>query len=231
MPNKVCDRTAASKDVAVLCLLAILQTYKGGRSNEQGCGRTAAGCYKIYVTNGVVDIMRKNRLLIITLSIICTFFVVLAIVIFLGGLTKSSYSRHIQKVLSMDQTSTYENDPNYGGLVSGIRTGVERDLDDREREIIVDRYGLRGGAPMTQREIAKRYGISRGELLSVKNAIGIDKLINFDSDESLIIKYLRNDDERFEKLFENQQWLNLPIVRNGKEATVGYVPDVWKEWK
>ena len=42
-----------------------------------------------------------------------------------------------------------------------VRVCVERDLDDREREIIVDRYGLRGGLPMTQREIAKRYGISR----------------------------------------------------------------------
>ena len=42
-----------------------------------------------------------------------------------------------------------------------VRVCVERDLDEREREIIVDRYGLRGGMPMTQREIAKRYGISR----------------------------------------------------------------------
>ena len=42
-----------------------------------------------------------------------------------------------------------------------VRICVERDLDAREREIIVDRYGLRGGVPMTQREIAKRYGISR----------------------------------------------------------------------
>lgn len=42
-----------------------------------------------------------------------------------------------------------------------VRVCVERDLDDREREIIVDRYGLRGAMPMTQREVAKRYGISR----------------------------------------------------------------------
>lgn len=24
--------------------------------------------------------------------------------------------------------------------------------------------------------------------------------------------------------------LKTPIVRNGKQATVGYCPDVWKEW-
>ena len=33
--------------------------------------------------------------------------------------------------------------------------------DPREKEIIILRYGLRGCAPLTQNEIAKRYGISR----------------------------------------------------------------------
>ena len=28
-----------------------------------------------------------------------------------------------------------------------------------------------------------------------------------------------------------QSVLRLPIVRNGKLATVGYQPDVWKTWK
>ena len=30
---------------------------------------------------------------------------------------------------------------------------------------------------------------------------------------------------------ENQQLLKQPIVRNGKLATVGYQPDVWKQWE
>ncbi len=34
-------------------------------------------------------------------------------------------------------------------------------LDQREREIIIMRYGLYGRAPMTQREIATQKGISR----------------------------------------------------------------------
>lgn len=38
---------------------------------------------------------------------------------------------------------------------------VERLLDDREKEIIIARYGLYGGEAVTQREIAKRLGISR----------------------------------------------------------------------
>ena len=38
---------------------------------------------------------------------------------------------------------------------------VDRDLTDQERQVIVARYGLGGGAPMRQREVAKCTGISR----------------------------------------------------------------------
>ncbi len=36
---------------------------------------------------------------------------------------------------------------------------------------------------------------------------------------------------RGDKLFENQQLFRTPIVRNGRQATVGYQPDVWKNWE
>lgn len=77
----------------------------------------------------------------------------------------------------------------------------------------------------------KRYGISRGELQSVKNAVGLEKLIDTTKEDSVILKYLNGEEERFQKLYENQDWIKLPIVRNGKDATVGYEPDVWKDWK
>ena len=38
---------------------------------------------------------------------------------------------------------------------------IESFLDQREREIIALRYGLGGRPPLTQREVAKRLGISR----------------------------------------------------------------------
>lgn len=34
-------------------------------------------------------------------------------------------------------------------------------------------------------------------------------------------------DAQEEKLLEYPELFNTPIVRNGKEATVGYCPDVW----
>ena len=36
---------------------------------------------------------------------------------------------------------------------------------------------------------------------------------------------------KFDKLLENQHVLAEPVVRNGKQATVGYAPDVWKTWE
>ena len=36
---------------------------------------------------------------------------------------------------------------------------------------------------------------------------------------------------REEKLLENPVLFQTPIVRNGKEATVGYHPEVWETWE
>lgn len=74
-----------------------------------------------------------------------------------------------------------------------------------------------------------KYGISLGELKAVSRAVGFDNLIN-DSEDAAILRYLSSEEARLEKLFDNQQWLVTPLVRNGKKATVGYKPEVWSEW-
>ncbi|MCR5735011.1 MAG: arsenate reductase family protein [Lachnospiraceae bacterium] len=80
----------------------------------------------------------------------------------------------------------------------------------------------------------KEKGMSRGEFISVSQAVGgIDKLINEnakDKDVLALIAHMSGDD-RLEKILENQQVIKTPVVRNGKQATTGYQPDVWKEWK
>ena len=38
------------------------------------------------------------------------------------------------------------------------------------------------------------------------------------------------EEERAEKVLENQYVLKLPIVRNGQLATTGYQPEIWKTW-
>ena len=51
-----------------------------------------------------------------------------------------------------------------------------------------------------------------------------------DKDLLALLTYLAEED-RPEKLFENQQLIKVPIVRNGRQAAAGYQPDVWKEWR
>jgi len=78
-----------------------------------------------------------------------------------------------------------------------------------------------------------RYGLSPGEYESVKRAMGsMDALIDTKSKEysKLHIAYLSDRADVEERLRENPGLFCTPIVRNGKLATVGYQPDVWKDW-
>ncbi len=80
----------------------------------------------------------------------------------------------------------------------------------------------------------KQKEMSKGELQSVARAVGgIDALVNekaADQDTVALVQHLA-ESQRFDKLLENQQVLAEPIVRNGRAATVGYQPDVWKTWE
>lgn len=79
----------------------------------------------------------------------------------------------------------------------------------------------------------KEKGMSKGEYTKVKQAAGgLNTLLNSkcrDQDTLALVRYL-TESEKDEKVLENQQILKTPIVRNGQKATVGYQPDVWKEW-
>ena len=76
-------------------------------------------------------------------------------------------------------------------------------------------------------------GMSRGELQNVCRAVGgLDAVLDEssrDQDTLALVRYLTQD-AKLDKVLENQQLLKTPIVRNGKLATVGYQPDVWKTW-
>ncbi len=76
--------------------------------------------------------------------------------------------------------------------------------------------------------------MSKGELRSVAQAAGgVDTLLDpkaRDEDTLALVQYLA-ESQRFDKLLENQQLLREPIVRNGRQATAGYCPDVWNGWE
>lgn len=74
-------------------------------------------------------------------------------------------------------------------------------------------------------------GLSKRELESVISAVGgVEKLIDEKSKDYFEIKYLLERAKQ-EKLMEKPSIYKTPIVRNGKQATVGYCPDVWKDWE
>ena len=75
-----------------------------------------------------------------------------------------------------------------------------------------------------------RVGISPGELKSVLNAVGLEALIDPKHPDTPLLNYLAYDADKVEKLLEDPRLLRTPIVRNGRQATVGYRPEVWQTW-
>ena len=64
------------------------------------------------------------------------------------------------------------------------------------------------------------------------NVIMSENMINWDGkDKDLLalIKYTA-DEDKLEKVLDNPQVIKTPVVRNGKQSTLGYQPDIWKGW-
>ena len=76
-----------------------------------------------------------------------------------------------------------------------------------------------------------RYGMSRGELNAVKNAVGLESMIDKNDEDYPLVQYLASDEAKLDKLFDDPYLIRTPIVRNGRQATVGYCPEVWKTWE
>lgn len=80
----------------------------------------------------------------------------------------------------------------------------------------------------------KEKGLSRGEFDRACQAVGgwqalVDETAK-DQDTLALLRWL-DESQQADKLFENQQLLRQPIVRNGRAATVGYRPEVWEKWE
>ena len=79
-----------------------------------------------------------------------------------------------------------------------------------------------------------KFGMSKGEFNNILKAVGdFDELLDKSSKayENSFIEYLATKEAKEEKLLENQSAFKTPIVRNGKQVTVGYKPEIWKDWK
>ena len=107
--------------------------------------------------------------------------------------------------------------------------GTKKSADTRKAERFFKERGIK-----FQFVDLREKGLSKGEFQSVLQAVGgLEAMVDQnckDKDLLALIKYIAEEDKA-QKVLENQVVLKQPIVRNGKQATVGYQPDVWKMWK
>lgn len=96
-----------------------------------------------------------------------------------------------------------------------------------------ERYFKERGIKFQYVDIIK-YGMSPKEFDSVLRAVGgVEQLIDWNSKNEDILLLRYSDDARYkeDKIYDNPNLMRSPVVRNGKEATVGYCPEIWAQWK
>lgn len=73
-------------------------------------------------------------------------------------------------------------------------------------------------------------GLAKGELDNISSVIPVEELIDTESKryKERGMQYMKFDIA--EELLLDPLLIKTPIVRNGRLVTVGYKPDVWKEW-
>lgn len=79
-----------------------------------------------------------------------------------------------------------------------------------------------------------RYGLSGKEFDAVLAGVGgIDNLIDWNgkSDEITLMRYMEDKRAKEDKVFDDPALMRTPIVRNGRQVTVGYCPEIWAQWE
>lgn len=79
-----------------------------------------------------------------------------------------------------------------------------------------------------------RFGLSGKEFDAVLRGVGgIDNLIDWEMNhpDITLMKYMDDFAAKEDKVYDNPKLMRTPIVRNGKQVTVGYCPEVWATWE
>ena len=79
-----------------------------------------------------------------------------------------------------------------------------------------------------------KYGMAGKEFDSVLRAVGgVDNLIDWNnkSQEITNMRYMDDKIAKEDKLFEDPTLMKTPVVRNGKQATAGFCPEIWQTWE
>ena len=105
--------------------------------------------------------------------------------------------------------------------------GKSKCFDTKKAERWFKERGIR-----FQRIDLPRFGMSRGEILSVLSAVGgAARLIDSKHPDAALLSYLAHPRDVEQRLQDDPSIFLTPIVRNGKQATVGYKPEIWGKWE
>ena len=107
--------------------------------------------------------------------------------------------------------------------------GTNKSFDTKKAQRYFKERGIR-----FQMIDLKEKEMSRGEFDNVCRALGgWQQLVdpNAKDKQTLALLEALVDWQQEDKLFENQQLFRTPVVRNGRQATVGYQPQVWQSWE
>lgn len=79
-----------------------------------------------------------------------------------------------------------------------------------------------------------RFGLSGKEFDAVLRGVGgIDNLIDWEgnSQEITLMKYMEDVQAKEDRVFDDPSLMRTPIVRNGRQVTIGYCPEIWSGWE
>ncbi|KAF5056697.1 arsenate reductase family protein [Anaerotignum sp.] len=104
--------------------------------------------------------------------------------------------------------------------------GSQKNFDTKKAE----RYFKERKTPYQYINIHE-FGMSKSVFEAAKRRIPLEDMIDRKAKayQTLFMDYI-DESKREGTLLENPVLFMTPIVRNGKEFTLGYCPDVWKEW-
>ena len=74
--------------------------------------------------------------------------------------------------------------------------------------------------------------IGRRELEVVRGCVGLEGMIDKDGKawKECPARYAAGEEAILSALCEDPRRLKLPIVRSGRQATIGYRPEEWETW-
>ncbi|MDP2303044.1 MAG: ArsC/Spx/MgsR family protein [Ignavibacteria bacterium] len=103
--------------------------------------------------------------------------------------------------------------------------GTKKCSDSRKAE----RFFKERRIPFHYRELTEK-GLAKGELDNITRSIPLEELLDKDGKQfqKRNLSYMVYKIE--EELLNDPLLLKTPIVRNGKESTIGYNPETWQKW-